>query len=242
MTLKKNLKRALLITISIVILLIGIVFYNISPMLFMNPTETGSIPNTDIYAIKNARNTIYFIKTENSYIMIDAGSDVTGLETSLKEHEIHTNDVKWIFLTHSDYDHVAALSLFPNATVYMGEDELDLVNGTIKRNAFSNNSIPTSVGISLLKDGEELLFDDAKIECIHAPGHTNGSMLYLIDETYLFTGDAFMIRNGKLDVHPFTMDKERSKQTIEMQKELINNNNYIVFTSHYGYYDNVQFE
>jgi glyoxylase-like metal-dependent hydrolase (beta-lactamase superfamily II) len=149
---------------------------------------------------------------------------------------INIDDVKWILLTHSDSDHTAALNLFPNAVIHMSKDELPLINGTVKRNIFGGNKMPPGIDIdkiSLLSDGQELSFDGIKVKCISAPGHTIGSMLYLVDNRYLFTGDALMVSNGKIGVQPFSMDSELNRKTIERLKETIDGDS-IVFTSHSG--------
>ena len=233
---KKNVKRVLLILIPILILLIGAAFYMLYPMLLMNPTETGMIPGANIFAVKNNRNSVFFIKTENGYIMVDAGSDEKGLEASLKENEINADDVNWILITHSDYDHVASLPLFTNAEIYMGEDEIGLVNGTVKRNMFSNNRLPVGTDeITLLSDRQLLSFEDISVECIKMPGHTNGSMVYLIDGQYLFTGDAFKVIDDVIGIHPFTMDKETAETSIKNLNNVISENQ-IVIMAHYGYY------
>ena len=232
----KIVKRILWIIVAIIVLLVATWLFYGYPMLLMTPAGTGHIPNTNIYSVKNDKNTVFFIKTDSGYIMLDAASEPKKFETSLKESGIDINDVKWIFISHSDYDHVAALHLFPNAKIYMGEDELPLINGTMKRNIFGGNIMPSGVEIDkiiLLSDGQEFLFNGTKIKCIKAPGHTLGSMVYSIDDMYLFTGDAFKMSDGNIDVHPFAMDEELSKKTIEQLKGIINNYS-IVLTAHYG--------
>jgi glyoxylase-like metal-dependent hydrolase (beta-lactamase superfamily II) len=209
-------------------------------MFLMTPAETGQIPNTNIYTVKNIGSNVYFIKTNDGYIVIDAGLSMTNIENSLKEADIDPNKVKSIFLTHSDGDHTAALPLFPNATIYISKDELSLINGTMKRSFLGGNDMPSGVNIEniiLLSNGQELLLDETKIECISAPGHTIGSMLYLVDDLYLFTGDAVKIKNGTINVHPYSMDTNLSKKTIEQLNEKINGCR-IILTSHYGLHYN----
>jgi glyoxylase-like metal-dependent hydrolase (beta-lactamase superfamily II) len=231
---KKIIKKTALIIVASFILLTGI---NCFPMLTMKPAKTGQIEDTNIYAVKNGISTVYFIKTGSGYIMIDAGSNLKKLESSLKEVNIGIDDVKWILLTHSDNDHVAGLTLFPNAEIYMSEDEFPMINGAIKRSfLFGKNTMPERIdidSITLLTDYEELSFGETEIKCIKAPGHTNGSMLYLADGKYLFTGDAFRINNGNIKVHPFTMDTKLAKLTIEQLYETIHMSS-IILTSHYG--------
>jgi len=59
----------------------------------------------------------------------------------------------------------------------------------------------------------------------------------VVDDRYLFTGDAFKIKDGNITVHPYTMDKNLSKETIEQFKDTINSAK-VVVTSHYGVYNN----
>jgi len=228
------------IIVVVFILLIGAGLYYASPLLKMNPVKTGQIPGTNIYAVKNAIVTVYLIKTDSGYILVDAGSNAAQLENSLRKAGINIDDVKWILLTHSDSDHTAALTLFPNAAIHMSKDELPLINGTMKRAFFGGNKLPSEINIekiTLLTDGQELLFGGANVKCISAPGHTDGSMLYLADNRYLFTGDVFMIGNGKIGVHPFAKSRELNRKTIERLSETIDGAS-IVLTSHYGYMNN----
>jgi glyoxylase-like metal-dependent hydrolase (beta-lactamase superfamily II) len=249
---RKIIRRVLLVIGAILILLVGFGLFNYYPILAMNPAGTGKIQNTNIYAVRFSIGTVYLIKTDSGYLLFDTGTDGgklifnsenKKLEESLKEKGIEANDVKWIFLTHSDFDHVAGLTLFPNATIYMNEDELPLINGMMNRSKYGGNNMPTGININeiiLLSDAQELSFGGTNIVCIKAPGHTPGSMLYMVDGKYLFTGDAFMLKNRKMKVHISTMDVERSKKTIEQLEDRVKNIS-IVLTSHYGvhFFNNV---
>ena len=232
---KKATKRLLSIIAVILVLVLGIGTYLLYPILIMNPVETGTILDTDIYAIKNSRSNMFLYKTGDGYIMIDAGSDTKNVEKSLIEIGIDAADVKWIFITHTDDDHISSLALFPNADVYMSEG--------VSRSGSGRNTVPSNVEsaeVGFLIDNQELLCDKTVVRCIKAPGHTDGSMVYLIDGKYLFTGDAFKVTGGKVGVHPFTTDKEVAGKTIENLKETINGSS-LILTSHYGYHEKLEF-
>ncbi|MCL1794222.1 MAG: MBL fold metallo-hydrolase [Oscillospiraceae bacterium] len=208
-------------------------------ILAMKPAKSGEIFETGIYAIQNQRNCLYVIKASDGYIAIDAGSNANTAKKRLAEFEIGLPEVKSVFLTHSDYDHTAALAIFARAKIYMGEDEAQMIDGTAKRspllgyNALPGGMAPGSAG--LVGDGQKLSLGDRAIECIKAPGHTPGSMAYLVDGKYLFTGDAFGLGSGGPQIHPFTMDKKTAGESIEKLGETMKGSE-IVLTSHYGLY------
>ncbi len=141
-------------------------------------------------------------------------------------------------LTHTDYDHVGALNLFKNAQIILSTEEMPLITGDAKRSFISGNTLPEGIDkerLTLVKDGEKLERGGHIIECIEAPGHTLGSTLYLLDDQYLFTGDAFKVSEEKLAVHPYSMHSSEAKHTIQSLKPLFDRCQW-VFTAHYGYY------
>ena len=237
---KKPLKIALIAAAAALLLAVGIGLYFASPLLAMCPAPTGLVPGTDnltVLALRNNRNALYFVDTGEGWLLIDAGSDAGKIEADLAALGIDPLAVNWILLTHSDYDHVATLPLFPRANIYMGEDELGLLDGTVNRSGSGGNSLPDGIDLAnvrLLRDNAKLELGNIKVVCVKAPGHTPGSMAYLVDETYLFTGDAFRYHNGKLSLHPFTMDKALAKASYENLP--IYGDNITVLTSHYGFF------
>ena len=235
---KKSIKTMLILIAAVIFLIIAIASVRFFPRLSMKPAATDEILNTEIYAVKNEINSLYFVETDIGYIVIDAGSNPDKVKEALNEIDIDPLSVKYVLLTHSDYDHVASLNLFSNAQIYMSEDELQMINGITKRNAGINNTLPDGVNLDslvLLKDGQDLLFGEHTIKCIKTPGHTPGSMSYLLDKQYLFTGDAVMISNGVISIHPYTMNKGTSKESIQKIVEIAKQCE-IVITAHYGYY------
>ncbi len=238
---KKNRKRILIIAAAVIAVILIVALIILYPMLAMRPTETGAIPGTNIIAVQNGRNAVYFVDTGEGFIMIDAGADANALEAGMAANGIGVGDVKWILLTHSDYDHVAGLSLFPSARIFMSEDELGLVNGTVNRNASGGNELPVGLErLELQRDGKVLMLGGLEVQCWGSPGHTPGHMAYCVEGAtgwYMFTGDAFMLSGGQPGVHPFTMDEAQAAKTIDALRSQLSASEFIL-TGHYGYYIN----
>ena len=212
---------------------------NVLPFASMNPAKTGRIADTGIIAVNNGMCNVFLVESSDGYALIDAGVGMSALEKSLAETGVSPSEVRHVFLTHSDGDHVAALPLFTDATIYMSEDEAQMIDGRTKRSGNSGNSLPSGIdqgGLVLLGDGQALTVGGRAIRCVKAPGHTPGTMIYIVDDRYLFSGDAFKIEGGVMDVHPFTMDEELSKATMQRLHGDITRTE-LTLTSHFGYFE-----
>lgn len=223
------------ISIVIVVLIIAVIVF-VSPMLSMHPLESGKIEGTDVIAIKNRINDLFFIPAGEDWIVVDAGSNVDSVKREMEQMSIDGARVKGVFLTHTDYDHVASLVLFPSAAIYLSEQEKQMIDGSTYRQLLKKNKLPAlrdSNKVVGIRDGEVVELCKLKVRMLLAPGHTKGSAMYAIDEKYLFTGDAFCVKDGRILVHPYTMDKAQAQKTIEGIKGELGKYER-VFTAHYG--------
>ena len=219
-------------TAIVIVAVAGLIY--VFPMFSMSPLETGAIGDTGVTAVKNNINNLHLIEASEGYILVDAGTDMSAIEAQLSELNISPKDIKWVLLTHTDSDHVGSLPLFSAAQVYMSADELQMVNGTIKRNFFASNELPLAYSqVTLLQDGQTFALGELTVKAIALPGHTPGSMAYLIGEN-LFIGDAAMIKDGNLSVHPYTMDEAAAKESFTIIQSLAEECK-LIFTAHYGY-------
>lgn len=198
----------------------------------MTPVETGQI-NKNAFAIKDDFVNMYLLRDSIGYIAIDAGKDIANVKKGLEKLNIKPEEVIAVFLTHSDPDHVAGVSLFPNAKLYMARNEMKMLNGEKQKMPMVNNSISRK-DINLLDDKQVLTIGSHKINCILTEGHTSGSMCYQINEKYLFTGDILSLHNGKLghSVKFFDLDHDMTTKSIT-QITNIAGVEYIL-TSHWG--------
>jgi len=190
----------------------------------------------NIYCIKAGIANMYLYKYGNKYIAIDCGAKKDIVINELAKLNINAKDITHVFLTHSDYDHVAALSLFDQALIYMGHEEEQMIDKTTPRfSSFRFNKKLECKHYTLLLDQEELTIEDVVIKAVATPGHTPGSMSYLFNNLYLFVGDALAIKKGEVTTFtkPFVMDMDTHINSIKK----INNirRAKVIFTAHYGY-------
>jgi len=240
---KKRLKVILPILAVILFVGGGIAMVITEPLRAMSPLETGLVFENyfiPIFALRSGRGNLFLVDTGEGWLMIDAGNDIESVKSGFAKLGIDPLDVKWILLTHTHGDHVGALPLFLNAEVegfdievYMSRDEFP----ELSANDAPGPTRGLAKNVRLLSDGEKLVFGNVEVECIAAPGHTPGSMVYSVravgqERNILFTGDAVRKKKmGPLVVHPFTQDKAQAEESIAALPDA-----FTALTSHYGWY------
>ncbi len=200
------------------------------------PLPTGPIPIEDsqlqFFTIQEKTVNIFVITDGEHYIMIDAGYGKRNLLQDFTELNLDPQKISHIFITHADLDHIGGRTFFPQATFYLHKEELQIIDGTTHRFKKCYRYPPVKHPFTLLADGAEFQVGDIHIKAIHTPGHTPGSTSYLINNSFLFTGDTIMLREGM--VHPFlkfiSMDFTTQKESIHQLAKLEHIRT--LFTSH----------
>ena len=221
--------------IIMVFLLIGVGFFlkfN-SETKKMHPTETGKIVD-NIYAIKDEFVNMYLIKDSSQYIAIDAGKDIDVVMAELKKLSINPDLVIAVLLTHSDMDHVAGISLFKNAKIYLSKQEEKMLTGEKQKIPGVSNSISRKDYI-LFEDKQTLKIGNENSFSILTEGHTTGSTCFQVNDKYLFTGDILSLVNGKLgpSIKFFDLDHDLATKSISKITKLPNVE--YIFTAHFGF-------
>jgi len=120
----------------------------------------------------------------NAYVMSDATSKEAavidpGLPAEKIAEQLKGLTVRWIVATHCHPGHVA------------GKDDLkDLVGGQTALHAADAKQFLRSADRYLI-DGDELEFGEFKVLVMHTPGHTPGSVCYVV-ANHAFVGDTIL--------------------------------------------------
>lgn len=134
----------------------------------------------------------YIIASESkNAVLIDAPDNAVFILEKLKDLGL---TLKKILLTHGHYDHIGAASQLKEETgceVYVHAlDQQKLTDEEESRAIFHSLEIDfvKCEGSIAVNDGDVIKLDELELTVMHTPGHTVGSVCYIIGDN-IFSGD-----------------------------------------------------
>jgi glyoxylase-like metal-dependent hydrolase (beta-lactamase superfamily II) len=171
------------------------------------------VPGIDILGVLKP-SAVYVIETSDGLVLVDSGldADAASLKSEMAKLGLDWTRLRAILLTHVHGDHTCGADALRSATgakVYAGAGDAPVLKSGQPTEAFygtyfmpNHRPHPTTVDVAL-KGGETIAFGDTRIRALATPGHSPGSICYLLerkDLSALFAGDVIMMLKG--DEHP----------------------------------------
>ena len=179
---------------------------------------TGNLAE-HFYAVRNTVVNFYIYQDDETAVAFDAGMNKRAALNGMRKIGIDPTAIKHLFLTHSDYDHTGGIEAFPNAAIYLPADEVQMLNHTTPRGAGRyNKDLPRPY--MTLCDEDTVNAGGLSVRAIATPGHTPGSMSYLLNETILVAGDTMALACGKARRFIIGMDKDQQEESLAKLAEL----------------------
>ena len=219
----------------------------------LKPMDTGWVDDHVACVREKAANVFFYTKDEIT-IMIDAGGDYDRLSEKMVWLGIKPDDVIDILLTHQDPDRASLLvrggsQPFEQMRLYIGALENEYLTGLVTRKSFGGLNKQPKMELcrtpSLLRDGQVIDIEGIRVEAILTPGHTWGHMVYLIDNAYLFTGDALWLGGdgGYGSVNVLSEDNEMAVKSLQHVQKILKERGLKprILTAHTGWTDDLEF-
>lgn len=141
----------------------------------------------------------YLLKTNNGWIMIDAGwpDTLPQLLHLLKQKDVHVNDVKYLIVTHFHPDHAGLAQDIKAFGIKLILHEaqvpfVDKLNSFFKRNPkvnFKDIDNENNIVISSFESRQFLKNIGVGGLIIQTPGHSGDSISLIVDKCCAFIGD-----------------------------------------------------
>lgn len=153
----------------------------------------GPLP-TNVYVGVNA-------ETGHAFLVDPAIYDDSVYEAMT---ELGVKHLDYILLTHGHFDHILGVpgfkEKFPEAKVVISkEDAAFLTDPVLSHSALHGIEQPAMTPDLLVGDGDTLPFEGEEFKVVHTPGHTAGSVCFLLNDL-LFCGDTlFHLSCGRTD-------------------------------------------
>lgn len=145
---------------------------------------------------------------------------------------IGDTDLEYILLTHGHCDHIAGAKQIKekyNAKIVIAaNDEPMLHSGRLSLAVFIGGEQNDADADVIVKDNDKIILGDTEITVISTPGHTKGSVCYLVENS-LFSGDTlFYCSCGRTDFPSGSV--EEMMNSLKRLKNL--EGDYTVYTGH----------
>ncbi len=168
----------------------------------------------------------YFVVNEETKecIIIDPGGSFDLICDVVQNHRLKP---KHVLLTHGHFDHIGALEQvreYYKTDVYAHAECSKaifdpLLNLSVYANLPQEEQIKCEPAENIITDGQELELCSLKIKGLYAPGHSRGSMIYIIEQN-AFTGDViFRMSIGRTDF--LGSDSNEMQQSLTKLKKII---------------------
>lgn len=128
------------------------------------------------------------------------GGGPEPLIEGLADHGVEPADVDEVILTHLHHDHASNTDLFPDATFYVQETELDAAEDppAVLADSYAESNLRSLEELDVrVVDGDHSLRDG--IELLSTPGHTQGSQSVVVetaDGPYVLISDLAYTRHN----------------------------------------------
>lgn len=209
---------------------------------YCKPEETGAMQE-GISCIREYDVNFWFYSKDGKTVAFDSGHiNYKSIDEEFKKIDIMPEDIKHVFLTHLDTDHAGGIdksgcNIFPNAKVYMGEEENKYMIREIRRKGIFFNCVQIAEGWIPIKGNTIFEVEGIKVEAIPVPGHTIGHTVYIVDDKIMISGDCLAINEdgGYAFFDFFTQNPCRNKESLRNLKHKLKGRKLLyVCTGHSG--------
>jgi glyoxylase-like metal-dependent hydrolase (beta-lactamase superfamily II) len=172
---------------------------------------------------------VWLLQGGGRVVLVETGppSYIPLLTAGLAQLDLEPRQVTDVLITHAHWDHLSNITMFPDATKWIGAAELRWAEGVPADAPFVSQLhvrelLQPGAGVGRVHDGQLVM---PGITALATPGHTPGHLAFLVqtdDGSLIFAGDAVKnvheLSTLKFD---FTMDAAASRRSAARLRSLM---------------------
>lgn len=174
---------------------------------------------------------VYLAESGERKVIVETGPPayIPLLNERLARLGVAPEQITDVLLTHSHWDHLANILMFPNAKLWIGETELAWAADQGADVPFMSvlhvrKLLELGEAVGRVGDGDEVL---PGISAVGTPGHTPGHLAFLVEGAsgpVIFAGDSVKnVHELATRVVDSTMDSDASTRSITRLREMMSN-------------------
>lgn len=170
----------------------------------------------------------YIVGQGKSAIVIDPSGREIIYDQIVEYLKDTSRILEAVLFTHGHFDHIALGYKFEGKTnLYIHQADSDMTNNDMNYGKLFRFDIISFEANKKLKGGEIFKAGEITVEAIHTPGHSAGSMCYVIEDN-IFSGDTLFCGSvGRTDLGGSYSDLIKS-----IKKLLLLNGDYKIYPGH----------
>ncbi|MGI6509434.1 MAG: MBL fold metallo-hydrolase [Erysipelotrichaceae bacterium] len=164
----------------------------------------------------------YLVYNDGEMLIIDPGASFKKIDEAISKHE--NIKVVAILLTHGHFDHIGAADKLKekyNCPIIASKDDEKILRN-IKYNSLAGFAAEVESDIDWIEK-DELDIGSINVKVLFTPGHSAGSVMYIIDNK-LFSGDTlFRLSVGRTDLYSGSsyLLRESLQQLYNLDRDMI---------------------
>lgn len=166
---------------------------------------------------------------DNTAILIDAGGGLDKIDKYLSDNGLK---LVALLLTHGHFDHITIAKQLKeryNLKIYIHAEDEPMLNSEDNLASMAGIKVEKTTADKLLSGGEILKFGEMCFKVIHTSGHSKGSVTYILNNEYMFTGDTLFFESfGATHFYGGSMEEMRKSLKTLFALDC----NYTVFCGH----------
>ncbi len=164
----------------------------------------------------------YLVYNDKEMLIIDPGSSFKKIDEAIQKHE--NIKVLAILLTHGHFDHIGAVDKLKekyNCLIIASKDDEKILRN-VKYNNLAGFASEVESEINWIEK-DEFNIGSINVKVLFTPGHSAGSVMYIIDNK-LFSGDTlFRLSVGRTDLYSGSeyLLKQSLQQLYSLDRDMI---------------------